>query len=142
MVAADVSPHEAPNWAWGFFARRSQPHCRGMLGCPCGSTSRLAPGQLGATNVTGFTLMTTKQAVAGAMIIRVRSPRPHAHRQVTADGFTIGRVNLIVGRHKVIAIVRQFATTKTVSNCMKAILANGARTPDVRSVPDVPASSD
>src|SRR5438128_6199292 len=37
----------APNLAWGFVARRSQPHWRGMLWCRCGSTSRLAPGQIG-----------------------------------------------------------------------------------------------
>src|SRR5919109_1151205 len=37
----------APNLAWGFVARRSQPHCGGCSWCPCGSTSRLAPGQIG-----------------------------------------------------------------------------------------------
>src|SRR5439155_8725070 len=45
----------APNLAWGFVARRSQPHCRGML------PPRASPqAKLGATNVTEFTLMTTK----------------------------------------------------------------------------------
>src|SRR5438128_12458045 len=44
----------APNLAWGFVARRSQPHCRGML------PPRASPqAKLGATNVTEFTLMTT-----------------------------------------------------------------------------------
>ncbi len=45
----------APNLAWGFVARRSQPHCRGML-----PPRASPPAKLGATNVTEFTLMTTK----------------------------------------------------------------------------------
>ena len=45
-----------PHLAWGFVARRSQPHCRGML------PPRASPqAKWGATNVTGFTLMTTSQ---------------------------------------------------------------------------------
>ena len=50
----------APNLAWGFVARRSQPHWRGML------PPRASPqAKLGATNVTEFTLMTTKLAPRG-----------------------------------------------------------------------------
>ena len=45
--------------AWGFVARRSQPHCRGML------PPRASPqAKWGATNVTGFALMTTKAETA------------------------------------------------------------------------------
>src|SRR5438067_7923483 len=47
----------APNLACGFVARRSQPHWRGML------PPRASPqAKLGATNVTIFTLVTTKPA--------------------------------------------------------------------------------
>src|SRR5439155_15718167 len=45
----------APNLAWGFVARRSQPHWRGML------PPRASPqAKLGATNVIAFTPLTTK----------------------------------------------------------------------------------
>src|SRR2546423_2498100 len=45
----------APNLACGFVARRSQPHCRGML------PPRASPqAKLGATNVIGFMPQTTK----------------------------------------------------------------------------------
>src|SRR5882724_1932871 len=45
----------APNLAWGFVARRSQPHWRGML------PPRASPqAKLGATNVIEFTPWTTK----------------------------------------------------------------------------------
>src|SRR5207253_4927740 len=50
----------APNLAWGFVARRSQPHCRGMLLGARAEAHRASPqAKLGATNVTEFTLMTT-----------------------------------------------------------------------------------
>src|ERR671925_280582 len=43
----------APNLAWGFVARRSQPHCRGMLHWPVRLGPRASPqAKLGATNVT------------------------------------------------------------------------------------------
>src|SRR5213595_303662 len=45
----------APNLACGFVARRSQPHCRGML--PPRASSQ---AKLGATNVIGFMPQTTK----------------------------------------------------------------------------------
>src|SRR6266851_3650284 len=45
----------APNLAWGFVARRSQPHWQGML------PPRASPqAKLGATNVIEFTPWTTK----------------------------------------------------------------------------------
>src|SRR5437879_10253304 len=51
----------APNLAWGFVARRSQPHCRGMLpGARAEAHRASPPAKLGATNVTEFTLLTTK----------------------------------------------------------------------------------
>src|SRR5919198_699640 len=54
----------APNLAWGFVARRSQPHCRGMLRVPRAEAPRASPqAKLGATNVTVFTFMTTKGVV-------------------------------------------------------------------------------
>src|SRR5438128_1571163 len=50
----------APNLAWGFVARRSQPHWRGMLlGAGAEAPRALPQAKLGATNVTEFTLMTT-----------------------------------------------------------------------------------
>src|SRR5438874_11369994 len=51
----------APHLAWRFVARRSQPHWRGML------PPRASPhAKWGATNATGFTFMTPKQASANA----------------------------------------------------------------------------
>ena len=56
----------APNLAWDFVARRSQPHCRGMLpGARAEARRASPPAKLGATNVTEFTLMTTKLAPRG-----------------------------------------------------------------------------
>ena len=50
----------APHLAWGFVARRSQPHWRGMLLGARAEAPRASPqAKWGATNVTGFTLMTT-----------------------------------------------------------------------------------
>src|SRR6266571_732787 len=55
----------ASHLAWGFVARRSQPHCRGDATGARAEAPRASPqAKWGATNVTGFALMTTKAETA------------------------------------------------------------------------------
>src|SRR2546421_10135044 len=66
----------APNLAWGFVARRSQPHCQGMFPGARAEAHRASPqAKLGATNVTGFTLMTTQSTETGAPCCGCADPR-------------------------------------------------------------------